>query len=329
MGVEKADIQVSPHKPIFNPWRKKGIFMILDQHQSNAPANDTPTPADALNSVPNAIQASATPQVTSAAIAAAIAATIKPMQQALFQLEALEADREKWEDTELAASHKRLYEMLTKCYAFYLRMKTDKSADVREQTRKGLETFINTRNYEFKASTHDMNRVVKAVFGGLDRRRVSAYSTALRFALVDGPVNTKGQNTPIPESQLSSWIEGKGGVEEVRLGSKNKGMTPTARAAKVETVVRAKKLMTFAVDEAVMQFDTNDIDKQMVLIATYRPTGEFDLHAVVKNDSAVTAALAAYYSDNKSAIEEAEKTAAIQSKEEQKQAAIELAAAQA
>lgn len=78
-----------------------------------------------------------------------------------------------------------------------------------------------------------------------------------------------------------------------------------------------------------MQFDTNDVDKQMVLIATYRPTGEFDLHAVVKNDSAVTAALAAYFTDNKSAIEEADKTAAIQSKEEQKQAAIEQAAAQA
>jgi hypothetical protein len=128
---------------------------------------------------------------------------------------------------------------------------------------------------------------------------------------------------------LSTWLEDQGGVEEVRLGSKNKGMTPKARAEKVETVVRAKKLMTFAVDESVMQFDTNDNDKPMVLIATYRPTGEFDLHAVVKNDSAVNAAFAAYYTDNKSAIEEAEKTAAIQSKEEQKQAAIEQAAAMA
>ncbi|MGV0958531.1 MAG: hypothetical protein ACOYB1_01750 [Limnohabitans sp.] len=269
------------------------------------------------------------PQAPSSAIAAAIAATIKPIEQVYFLLENLEAEREKWEITELAASHKRLYEMLTKCYAFYIRMKTDTSSEVREQSRKGLDAFIAARSYTFKASTHDMNRVVKAVFGGVDRRRVSAYSTALRAALVQGPVNTKGNKTPIPESQLSTWLADQGGVEEVRLGSKNKGMTPKARAEKVETVVRAKKLMTFAVDESVMQFDTNDVDKQMVLIATYRPTGEFDLHAVVKNDSAVTAALAAYFTDNKAVIEEAEKTAAIQSKEEQKQAAIEQAVAQA
>lgn len=303
--------------------------MILDQHQSNAPAHDTTAQAGNLNPLATGIQVSTTVPATSSAISAAIAATIKPIEQVYFLLENLEAEREKWEITELAASHKRLYAMLTKCYAFYLRMKTDKSADVREQSRKGLEAFIKARNYEFKASTHDMNRVVKAVFGGVDRRRVSAYSTALRAALVAGQPDAKNKPTRVPESQLSTWLEDQGGVEEVRLGSKNKGMTPKARAEKVETVVRAKKLMTFAVDESVMQFDTNDVDKQMVLIATYRPTGEFDLHAVVKNDSAVTAALAAYFTDNKAVLEEAEKTAAIQSKEEQKQAAIELAAAQA
>ena len=269
------------------------------------------------------------PQAPSAAIAAAIAATIKPMNDALYQLETLEAEREKWERTELAASHKRLYEMLTKCYAFYLRMKTDKSADIREQTRKGLDAFINARSYTFKASTHDMNRVVKAVFGGVDRRRVSAYSTALRAALVAGQPDAKNKPTPVPESKLSTWLEDQGGVEEVRLGSKNKGMTPKARAEKVETVVLSQKLMTFVVDEKAIPFDMDYTDKQVVLIATYRPNGECDLHAVVKNVNAVTAALAAYYTDNKSAIEEAEKNAAIQSKEEQKQAAIEQAAAQA
>lgn len=36
------------------------------------------------------------------AISAAIAATIKPMEQAYFLLENLEAEREKWEITELA-----------------------------------------------------------------------------------------------------------------------------------------------------------------------------------------------------------------------------------
>lgn len=269
------------------------------------------------------------PPVPISAISAAIAATIKPIEQAFFLLENLEEEREKWEITELAASHKSLYGMLTKCYAFYLRLKTDKSSEVREQTRKGLDAFIAARGYDFQQSTHDMNRVVKAVFGVVDRRRVSAYGLALRAALVEGPLNSKNKPTPVPESQLSTWLADKGGIEEIRLGSKNKGMSPKARAHKAETVVRTKKLMTFAVDETVMQFDTNDTDKQMVLIATYRPTGEFDLHAVVKNDSAVTAAFAAYYSENKESLEDAVRIAAVQSKEDQKQAAIEEAVAQA
>ncbi|PUE28066.1 hypothetical protein [Limnohabitans sp. Jir72] len=287
------------------------------------------TEAPSTTSEISDIASQQSPQAPSAAISAVIAATIKPIEQVYFLLENLEAEREKWEITELAASHKRLYEMLTKCYAFYLRMKTDTSSEVREQSRKGLNAFIAARSYTFKASTHDMNRVVKAVFGGVDRRRVSAYSTALRAALVGVQPDAKNKPTRVPESQLSTWLEDQGGVEEVRLGSKNKGMTPKARAEKVETVVRTKKLMSFAVDEAVMQLDTNDNDKPMVLIATYRPTGEFDVHVVVKNDSAVNAAYAAYYTDNKKELEEAEQTAAIQSKEDQKQAAIELAAAQA
>ena len=40
-----------------------------------------------------------------------------------------------------------------------------------------------------------------------------------------------------------------------------------------------------------------------VLVATYRPNGELDISAVVKNDAAVRAALAAYYSKNKDELD--------------------------
>ena len=40
-----------------------------------------------------------------------------------------------------------------------------------------------------------------------------------------------------------------------------------------------------------------------VLVATYRPSGDIDISAVVKDGAAVRAALAAYYSSNKDEIE--------------------------
>jgi hypothetical protein len=45
--------------------------------------------------------------------------------------------------------------------------------------------------------------------------------------------------------------------------------------------------------------DTEWNDQQVVILATYLPTGVFKASAVVKNDSAVTAALSAYYSAQK------------------------------
>lgn len=276
----------------------------------------------------NADEPTATP--VSEAVAEVMKTKLLPIQQAIFELERLEDDREKWEKTELAASHTRLYSILHECYSYYLRMKDSQApSETRQSLRDGLDSFIKSRGYKFNPNTHDMNRVVKAVFGAIDRRRVSAYSLALRAALIAGPANNKKAHTPLPTDQLIGWIQSKGGVEEIRLGSKNKGMTTIARASAAEHVVLSKKLMTIAVDEKVIPFDMDKTDKQVVLIATCRPTGEFDLHAVVKSDSAVNAVLAAYYSENKTEIEGAAKTAAIQSQEELKQQAINEAVAQA
>jgi hypothetical protein len=72
---------------------------------------------------------------------AGLMAKVSEANKAIFILERLEDERVKWEKNELAASRQRLYGMLTDCYEFYLTMKTDKNGDVREQMKKGLETF--------------------------------------------------------------------------------------------------------------------------------------------------------------------------------------------
>lgn len=219
---------------------------------------------------------------------------------AVTLLETLEASRQSWEGKELAASHARLYAILTACYAYYLGMKAaDSPKEVRAQMTKGLEHFIVMRKLRTLDKTHDMNKVVKAVFGE-DRRRVSSYSMVLRVALTAGPCEQ-----PLAAAELTSWIVAKGGIEEIRQGSKNGGKTAAERVEVAKEAVQNKSLMTFKPDPKSMSFDSNDVGKMMVLVVTYRPTGEIEVNSVVKSATTVNAALAAYYAANKDQIADA------------------------
>lgn len=209
-------------------------------------------------------------------------------------LEDMERERKGWEQNELAASHARLYSLLTKCYQFYLTMKSDQTAKAtRKQMASGLDSFIAERGFKKLAETHDMNRVVKAVFGD-DRRRVSAYASALRVALAAGEYKE-----PIPYANLAIWISTNGGIEEIRKAASKTGVPTKERIETAKAAVQDKPLMTFKPDAATLRFDADDADKMMVLVVTYRPTGELEVNSVVKSASVLNAALAAHYADNK------------------------------
>ena len=212
---------------------------------------------------------------------------------ARLSLEKLEEGREEWERKELAAAHTRLYSLLTECYGFYLLMKTSPDTKVRKAMAEGLAEFIELRGYRFQSSTHDMTRVVKAVFG-VERRRVSAYSIALRAALEAG-TDAKGNPAPLGLDELAGWIGLNGGVEEIRLGCKNGGLSTKARAEAAAESLKGRVLDIVRLSSPEVKFSVDDNDKQCLLVATYRASGELEISAVVKNDSAVRAALAAVY----------------------------------
>jgi hypothetical protein len=208
----------------------------------------------------------------------------------------MEQARISWERTELAASNKRLYSILGDAYSFYLAMKQDDSKVVRMARTDEMEKFIKTRAYTFMPTTHDMTRVVKCVFG-VDRRRVSAYSIALREAL----------RQKVAAADLVAFIEQNGGVEQIRLGG-TKPLTVAIRAAKAKSEVLSLDLGMLKFDPALFAADADWVDTQVVIVATYLPTGEFQANAVVKHSGAVNTALAAYYSQQQSKQREAEKT---------------------
>lgn len=215
----------------------------------------------------------------------------------LHDLAAMEKARISWESNELATSNKRLYAILQAAYRFYLEMKQNPAKDVRKKYADELNDFIKVRGYKFMPSTHDMTRVVKCVFG-VDRRRVSAYSIALREALRE----------EIDADDLIGFIEDEGGVEQVRLsGTKAKSVTDRAELAKSEVLSNELGLIKF--DAASVPASADWTDKQVVIVATYMPTGEFQANAVLQHDGVVNTALAAFYSQKQQATRAEEKAA--------------------
>jgi hypothetical protein len=237
---------------------------------------------------------------------------LAPKNTPFDELKTLETARISWETTELAASNNRLYSILKQAYCFYLVMKTDESKDVRKERTDALDKFIEERKYTFMPSTHDMTRVVKCVFG-VDRRRVSAYSIALREAL----------RQTIDADDLIMFIEENGGVEQIRMGG-TKPLSATQRANRVKTEVLNSNVGTFKVDATMSGANADWVDKQVIIVATYLPTGEFVANAVIKHDSAVNAALAAHYTNQQAALRAQVKA----EKDAEKQAAAAIKAAE-
>ena len=229
------------------------------------------------------------------------------------RLQSMEQANHNWEVTELAASNKRKYAIMMDVYAYYQIMKCDPNKETRAQYASALEKFIEQRKYVFSPSSHDMTRVVKCVFGA-DRRRVSAYSIALREAL----------NQKVSAKDLVDFIEQNGGVEQIRLGG-TKPLSAKVRAGKVKDEVVGSELGFIKFDSRLVRADADWADKQVVIVATYLPTGEFQANAVIRHDSAVNAALAAYYSQQQATAREVAK--AERDAEEQRATDLKKAAA--
>lgn len=252
---------------------------------SSASVNNAAAPAIKLSAL----------NVPASVLVSNTTAAVQPV--AVSELKSLETARISWETTELAASNKRLYSILQRAYQFYLVMKRDENKDVRSEKLAAMEAFIEERGYQFTPSSHDMTRVVKCVFG-VDRRRVSAYSIALREAL----------RQDIAAADLISFLEENGGVEQIRMGG-TKPLSVSKRAALGKAGLADAVLATFELDPALVGADADWTDKQVVFVATCLPNGVYELSAVVRHDGAVNTALAAHYSLKQAKLRHAETAA--------------------
>jgi hypothetical protein len=146
---------------------------------------------------------------------------------------------------------------------------------------------------------------------------VSAYSIALRRA--------HAENTSVMD--IAAFIAENGGVEELRLPKSN-ALTPTQKATQAGAVIGSQYLGKIKTAQVSEKLDISNINKQVVLIATQGADGELTINALVSSQAALDAALASYYTSNKSNLHASAQTAVALEPQQAAAAAVEAAVQQ-
>ncbi len=218
----------------------------------------------------------------------------------------MEGERKQWEEGAYKTSNKQLYAILAQCLAFGGAMDI---GEARERA-KMLEAFYAERNYRYKKDSPLMTRVIRAVFGDIDRRRLSTYSLVLREA----------QRQGVMPLQLAEWIEEKGGIQEIRLSQ-----SPTFVGLKTRVAIGTNELVkrkSLAVVKTVALealADAGYVGTACVLLAEQQADGSFAVKHLMRGSGVVNAALAALYTagDGSGADKQAEQAAANDAAKEQ------------
>ena len=212
-----------------------------------------------------------------------------PTKTAYASIEQLVFEREVWEQSVYRTSNDMLYGLLQKCYGLYKSME-GMSADA-IVLRSGLTDYINLKNIKCTSTSHTVVKIVKCVFGD-DRRRASAYGIVLRAALAE-----KKAVADIP-----TFIRDNGGVEEIRLAKAPNALTSKQKASVSVSALQTASMGVFSSAELSQKLDAGNIGKPVVLIGFWQADGSVRVQAAVQSDTAVTAALSAFYGSAKASL---------------------------
>ena len=213
-------------------------------------------------------------------------AVAQPLTQTLADLE---TQRVVWEEGAYRTSNQALYALLAHCLA----LAQTNTPEEAKQRNAALAAFYQSRGYApAKSSTPPATRIVKAVFGDVDRRRLSTYSLVLREAI-------KQQVLAV---NLADWIEQNGGVQEIRLGQSATYIKPSAKAEIAKQAFGSlPELATVKSESLTLLADADFMGECCVLVAEQGADGKFLVRGFTRAGGAVTAAFAALYADQKKA----------------------------
>jgi hypothetical protein len=197
----------------------------------------------------------------------------KILTTAEFLLQA-EKQRMDWENGVYVEANKQLYAVLARCYAFLMK---DNGEGFKEQNA-ALEAFYKKRKYTYSKKTPLASRVVRAVFGNVDRRRISTYSIVSRRAMV---------------LDFAQWIDSNGGVQEIKLGRSATYVSKKDKAAVIAKKWKTLQTLAIAADDRLRMQRVRDFDnKHCLLVAMQNKDGTYAIKGVVHTNGIVEQAMA-------------------------------------
>ena len=199
-------------------------------------------------------------------------------------LKEMETARLNWEQGSFRKSNDELYAVLQQCKAFCGDLLP---ADAKQRSA-ALEKFYKERGWRYNKETPIETRVLRAVFGMENRRRVSSYSLVLREA--------KKQRVGI--SSLATWIEDQGGIQEIRLSQSKTFVSPSEKAQIMKERLASRKFFIgFAQSDLLSHVaDGEYMDEDCVLLANQQPDGSFGIYTVLRSSGVMSAAYLAAHS---------------------------------
>ena len=201
-------------------------------------------------------------------------------------LQLIEKSRMEWEVGAYKTSNLALYEVLAQC----LRLASDLPANLAKQRTAALEAFYKERGLRYKKETPLLTRIVRAVFGNIDRRRVSTYSLVLR----------ESQKQKVFAQNLATWIEEMGGVQEIRLSQSASFVSPAQKAEVAKADFSMLCDLGVAKSEALAELASPDfIGDTCVLLAEQQADGTFAIRALLRSEGVVNAAFTQLYAKQK------------------------------
>ena len=203
-------------------------------------------------------------------------------------LEDLEQRRLAWETAAYRTSNLALYAVLAECLAYAGELDTAAA----KQRADALKRFCETRGYVYKADAPLATRVVRAVFGNIDRRRVCTYSLVLREA----------QRQQVLYTDLATWIEQSGGVQEIRVSQSATFISPKQKADIArQDAEQSPELAVIKTEALSLLADAERMGEDCVLLARQQADGSFVVRAVLRTAGLVSAAYTALYAQQKAA----------------------------
>lgn len=201
----------------------------------------------------------------------------------------MEAARINWEQGSFRKSNEELYAVLQQCKAFC----GDLLPAEAKQRSAALEKFYKERGWRYNKETPIETRVLRAVFGMENRRRVSSYSLVLREA--------KKQRVGI--SSLATWIEDQGGIQEIRLSQSKTFVSPAEKAQTMKDRLASRKsFIAFAKSDLLSHAsDPEFMDDDCVLLANQQPDGSFGIYTVLRSTGVMNAAYLAAHAKGEEA----------------------------